>query len=88
VFSYELPTRFIGAGLLAALAGWVVIAWLAAGGLARRRGLTFLAALLDPRSWLLEPLLGVQARFALLAWLLLSGSIAWAVSDLARLAAR
>lgn len=50
------------------LSGWVVITWRAAARLARRRGLTMLAALLDPRSWTAEPVLGVPARRLLVAW--------------------
>jgi uncharacterized membrane protein len=53
---------------LALLAGWALVAWRAAASLARRRGLTLLAAVLDPRSWTAEPVLGVRARMLLVAW--------------------
>lgn len=53
---------------LTLLAGWAAIAWRAAARLARRRGLTMLAALLDPRSWTAEPVLGVPARHLLVVW--------------------
>jgi hypothetical protein len=48
--------------------GWALITWLATAGLARRRGLTRLAAFLDPRSWVVEPVLGLRASLLLLAW--------------------
>lgn len=55
--------------LLGALAlGLGVIGWLATAGLARRRGLTFLAAALDPRSWLAEPVMGLPARALMAVW--------------------
>ena len=54
--------------LLVLLAGWAVVIWRAAASLARRRGLTLLAAALDPRSWTAEPVLGVRARMLLVAW--------------------
>jgi hypothetical protein len=55
--------------LLGALAlGLGVIGWLATSSLARRRGLTFLAAALDPRSWLGEPVLGLSARALMAVW--------------------
>lgn len=55
--------------VLALLLGWAAIAGLAAARLGRRRGLTFLAAILDPRGWTAEPVLGVRARMLLVAWL-------------------
>jgi hypothetical protein len=54
---------------LVLLAGWALVAWRAAAALARRRGLTLLAALLDPRSWTAEPVLGIRARMLLVAWM-------------------
>jgi hypothetical protein len=54
--------------LLAIVAGWALVAWRASAALAHRRGLTLLAAILDPRSWTAEPVLGVRARMLLVAW--------------------
>jgi uncharacterized membrane protein len=54
--------------LLVLLAGWALVAWRAAASLAGRRGLTLLAAALDPRSWTAEPVLGVRARMLLVGW--------------------
>jgi hypothetical protein len=54
--------------LLVLLAGWALIGWRASAALARRRGLTMLAAALDPRGWSAEPVLGVRARMLLVAW--------------------
>jgi hypothetical protein len=54
--------------LLVLLAGWALVAWRATAALARRRGLTMLAALLDPRSWSAEPVGGVRARRLLVGW--------------------
>jgi len=54
--------------LLVLLAGWALVAWRAAAALARRRGLTLLAAVLDPRSWTAERVAGIRARMLLVAW--------------------
>jgi len=64
--------------LLVLLVGWAAIAWRATAALARRRGLTFLAAGLDPRGWTAEPVAGVRAWILLLAWPVLSVAIALA----------
>ncbi len=59
------------ASALATLAlGWSLVAWSASAALARRRGLTMLAAVLDPRSWSAEKVMGVRARVLLVAWAL------------------
>ncbi|MCM2332426.1 MAG: hypothetical protein NDI82_00565 [Anaeromyxobacteraceae bacterium] len=65
--------------LLALLGGWGVISSLAADRLARRRGLTRLAAALDPRSWAAERLLGLPLRALLGLWAA-AVLAAWAVA--------
>jgi len=53
---------------LAAVSGPVLIGWVAAARVARRRGLTFLAASLDHRSWQAEPVLGLRAGLLMALW--------------------
>lgn len=64
----QTPPWPLASLLLALLLGWAAIAGLAAFRLARRRGLTLLAAILDPRGWTAEPVLGMRARMLLVAW--------------------
>ena len=53
---------------LTAVWGTSALGWLAARRVARRRGLTLLAAFLDHATWEAEPILGIRARVLLPMW--------------------